>query len=375
MTRSTVGKPRGATRIDKLDRNMRSQGAARTALEWHAPAVAPLQVTGLPWFGEERRYRRLPVRPVPPIPPAVDELANCPAGAQVRFRSDSRQVAVRVKLTRAADMVHMPATGQCGVDLYVGDGAAARFYNVTKYNLREAAYEILLFDQPVRALRSFTLNLPLYMGVEAMEVGLEPGSRIKPPLPYHLKGPVVVYGTSIVQGGCATRPGMAYTNILGRRLDMEVINLGFSGNGKGEPEVARLVAGIADTRLFILDYEANTPGAAYLAGTLPEFLRLIRGHHPEVPVLVISRIAFARDPQVKTDRRDRTAKRQVEERFVAKVRRAGDRKVFFLDGTTLIRDDEHEFTVDGVHPTDLGFLAMADRLEPLVRRLLKLPRR
>ena len=359
----------------KLDPNLQPQGAPTSALQWFSPSEPPFRLAGFPWFATDGAYRRLPVKPACVLPPAVNTLADCTAGGQIRFRSDTARVAVRVTLSRAADMVHMPATGQCGFDLYVGDGAAQRFYGVAKYDHRQSAYEVLLFEHLQRDVRSFTINFPLYVGVTRVDVGLSPGARVWAPAPYAAKSKIVVYGTSIVQGGCASRPGMAYTNILSRRLNLEVINLGFSGNGRGEPEVARLVAEIPAPGLFVLDYDANCPSSEQLRTTLPEFIRILRARHARVPILVISRIAFAHDAVQTADGRGRERRRQVQAAVVAAERKRGDRHIAFLDGVKLIGDGDADCTVDGIHPTDLGFVRMADRLEPVIRRLLKKPRR
>lgn len=361
--------------VTRLDPNLRPQGALTAALKWFSPNEPPFGLAGFPWFASDRVYRRLPVKPAHTLPSAVNTLADCTAGGQIRFRSDTERVAVRVTLSRAADMAHMPATGQCGFDLYVGDGVAQRFYGVSKYDHHQCAYEVLLFEHLQKDVRSFTINFPLYVGVTRVDVGLSPGARVWAPAPVAAKTKIVVYGTSIVQGGCASRPGMAYTNILSRRLNREVINLGFSGNGRGEPEVARLVADIPKPGLFVLDYDANSPSSEHLRTTLPEFIRILRTRHARVPILVVSRIAFAHDAVQKVDHQGRERRRRAQAAVVAAERRRGDRHIAFLDGTKLIGDSDADCTVDGVHPTDLGFERMADGLEPVIRRLMKRSRR
>jgi lysophospholipase L1-like esterase len=340
-------------------------------LQWHEPDRAPFRLVGFPWHAQDRVWRRLPVQGPAPLPEAVERLAACTAGGQVAFRSDSPQVAVRAELAGVADMNHMPATGQCGFDLYVGPPGAQRFVGVTKYDHRQSAYEVVLFDHPERAMRDFTLNFPLYQGVKRVHLGLAPGACLAPPPAWARAGRVVVYGTSITQGGCAARPGMAWTNILSRALQVEFVNLGFSGSGRGEPEVVRLVAAVPEPCLFVFDYEANSRLAG-LEQTLLPALRTVRERHPRVPVLVLSRIAFASDltHAAARDERDRAAGFQAH--TVQALREAGDRHVHFLDGSALLGPDSDECTVDGVHPTDLGFLRIARGLEPRFRRLLGL---
>ena len=185
-------------------------------MTWRSPAEAPFHLAGFPWFEKDRVYRRLPVLPAGTLPAGVDNLANNTAGGQIRFRSDTRRLDLRVTLDGPADMNHMPATGQCGFDLYVGGGGAPRYYSTAKYDLvkQATAYEVSLFQHADRKLRAFTLNFPLYQGVKDVAVGLDAEASVRPPAPYAASGRIVIYGTSITQGGCAARPGMAYTNIL-----------------------------------------------------------------------------------------------------------------------------------------------------------------
>jgi hypothetical protein len=88
-----------------------------------------------------------------------------------------------------------------------------------------------------------------------MKIGV-PEDKNFSPLPLNKKKPIVVYGTSIAQGACASRPGMAWTAILGRRMNIPLINLGFSGNGKLEKEMLDLIAEI-DAEVYILDCLQN----------------------------------------------------------------------------------------------------------------------
>lgn len=326
-----------------------------TPLQWYEPDTAPLRLSGFALYAEERRYRRL--RSVP-LPEGVDNLANCTAGGQVAFASDSPQVAVRVALTGPAGMVHMPATGQCGVDLYI-DG---RFANTAKYDIRETTYELLLFGHHERQMREFTLNFPLYQGVERLQVGLLPDADVEAPRPWARAGRIVAYGTSILQGGCASRPGMAYTNILSRALNVEVVNLGFSGNGRGEPEVLAEVAAVPEPLLFILDYEANAGDT--LPDTLPGAIEILQTRCPDVPVLLVSRIPFACDLTDTARRTQRDAFRAMQAELAAAT------GCHFVDGLTLLGDDFDECTVDGVHPNDLGFYRMAKALAPTIRSIL-----
>lgn len=371
---STQSQPQPNNQVDalKLDPNMKLEQTEQSGLKWLSPKEQPFRLSGFPWFSQDNVYRRLPVKPSYELPAAVNSLANSTAGGQVAFRTDSPKLSIRVELAGRANMYHMPATGQCGFDVYLGEPGDQQYFCTTRYDHSQTSYEVVLYEYADSRQRHVTVNFPLYQGVKEVSIGIAPGSSIEAPLPYRSGKKVIVYGTSITQGGCANRPGMAYTNILSRRIPLEFVNLGFSGNGKGEPEVARVVSEIADPALLVLDYEANIGTVENMKRTLPEFIRIYREAHPKTPVLVVSKIQYARErfePELLQRRLDT---KKVEMETVSMYRSQGDDNVHFFDGETLLGTDSYnECTVDGVHPTDLGFLRMADTLTPVLKELLK----
>lgn len=357
--------------IQKHDAAMRTDQPQTPGLVWHSPKTSPFQVAGLAWFADEGLYRRMPSKPARPLPASVDSLANCTAGAQVRFRSNSKRVFVRVQLRAPHSMDHMPATGQCGFDCYVGPVGAMRYGGTARFKFQNDAYESSVFSAAESKMRQFTLNFPLYQGVNALEIGLDEGAKVLAAQPWESKGRVIVYGTSITQGGCAARPGMAFTNILSRRINREFINLGFSGSGRGEPEVAETIASISHPGLFVLDYEANCVSSEKLRETMPVFIGILRSAHPQTPILVISKIRYARELHDDAQLAARLERLKFQKSLVQKLRRLGDRKIFFQDGSNFLGKDFDECAVDGAHPTDLGFLRIADGMEPAIRKSLK----
>lgn len=337
---------------------------------WHLPYEAPMQLAGFAWFEKDRVYNRLPRNFRKPFREPVEELATNTAGGQVRFQTDSPQVAVRAKLRGPHNMDHMPATGQCGFDCYVGEPGAQQFVGITRFDRAADQYECIVMDAPERAMRNITINFPLYQGVEEVHIGLAPDAQLLPPPPYVDDRPVVVYGTSITQGGCASRPGMLHTNILSRWSNRPFINLGFSGNGKGDPEVAEAMAEIPNPAGYVLDYEANAKLEG-LQNTLENFIATLRAAHPRTPILVTSRPRFAGEwinPEARTAREKA---RDFQRDTVARLTAAGDQNLFFHDGAELYHEkDWFECTVDGVHATDLGYLRMAETLWPVLNTIL-----
>jgi len=362
--------------ISKFDRNMEVKKADENGLIWCMPYEKPFQLAGFHWFDQEKVYRRFPVQPPFPLSEGVEALAWCTAGGQVKFRTDSGKICLKVRLRDAGAMDHMAQTGMSGFDLYVGEPGQETFYSVSRFPCGATEFSYELFDSAVRKSRNFTINFPLYKGVNDLAIGLQDGAKIEAPPTYRIDKPVVVYGTSITQGGCASRPGSCYTNILSRRLNMPFINLGFSGSGRGEPDVARNIAQIANPALLVVDYEANCVSYDTFKKTLPEFISILRAAHEKVPILVISKNRFAQEAldceshNSNSQKSCREKCKVMQRSLVNKLQKAGDKNIHFLDGSKLLGKNYWECSVDGVHPTDLGFFRMADGIESAITNIL-----
>lgn len=353
------------------DPRMGVQPRVEDEFAWFSPWDKPLHIEGLGWKQNGGVFRRMPSAAEFSLPAAVDDLAWHTAGVQVRFRTNSPQIALRVKLRGVHSMDHMPATGQCGFDAYIGDIGSTAFAGVTRFSRDADEYLLTLCRFTSAEMRTVTINFPLYQGVEKAEIGIKSGSQVTAAPRRAWRRPVVIYGTSITQGGCASRPGMAYTNILSRRIDCEFVNLGFSGSGRGEPEVAQAIATLPAPALFVMDYDANAGGLDNMRKTFMPFLAALRKRWPNTTILVVSKIRYAQEALDEKAQQARIDQRDFQRKSVARLRRTGDKAVFFLDGGRLLGDDFNECCVDGVHPTDLGFMRIANGLEPIIRKLLK----
>jgi len=356
--------------IQKLDKNMQVTKPESEGLKWVDPKEAPFKIAGFAWFDEEKIYRRLPLKPEYSLPPGagVDSLADCTAGGQILFRSDTKKLAIKVKLRKIANMYHMPATGQCGFDCYIGEPGEKKYVSTVKYDHSQISYEFIFFNLKEAKLRNITLNFPLYEGITELQIGIDKNAKILKPVPFINNKKIIIYGTSITQGGCASRPGMAYTNILSRRFNYEFINLGFSGNGRGEPEVAKIISKIKNPGLFVLDYEANSVSCELFDKTLPDFIKILRKNNKNVPILVISIIKHSESFGVNLERRMKGL--EIQKKHIEHFQKAGDKLLFFYNGEKLLGKDFYECTVDGIHPTDLGFYKIAESLTPVFKKLL-----
>lgn len=289
----------------------------------------------------------------------------------LRFRSDAKEIRIRAKLGHISRMDHMAMVGSMGFDLYIGTGTEKRYFRSSRIDFSKDDYEVCLFG-PVkeRKMREFTIHFPLYSGVDEFSIGLDVGAKTEEPTPWKDPRPVVMYGTSIQQGGCASRPGMCHTNRLSRLLNRPFLNYAFSGSGRGEPEAARLLAEVEDPAMYILDYDANTSPEQQVT-SLPAFIDILREKHPDTPILLVSRIYFAYeslDGATVTPERRKYTENHIRE--YCRRHEKGDNNIYFLDGTTLFGPELTEGTVDGVHCTDLGFYLIANNMAPVIEKIL-----
>ena len=339
-------------------------------LQWIPLSSAQFEVDGLPWYRENGgELFRLPAKLKDTYRPPVWELAQDPSGGRIRFRTNSSVIAIRLEYPGPPDAANLHAFGQTGVDLYadgVYRGTAIASPDAKPGKLIEHTY----FQDQTHLDREITLYLPLYKPVKVLGIGLDAEARVHTAKPFAVSEPVVFYGTSITQGGCASRPGMSYQAILGRMLNLDFVNLGFSGNGIGEPALARAVASI-HASCFVLDFAQNNPTVDSLAQVYAPFLEVIRSAHPETPILVITPIYAAHESWGRDARLEgmRELIRQVAAQRIA----AGDRHIEIIEGTDLLGPSRGDGLVDGIHPNDLGFQWMAEGLEGRVAKMLGLP--
>jgi lysophospholipase L1-like esterase len=342
--------------------------AQDAALNWLPVASPKIDIAGLPWFQENgREFWRLPLRSKDAFPKEVWNLSLDPTGGRIRFRTDSSTVALRLEWPRPPGMRNMHFFGQSGVDLYVGNtywGTAVPDKDATPGKV----YEHIYFRGQRRAMREITIYLALYSPVKVLEIGLDKNAALETATPFAIAKPVVFYGTSITQGGCASRPGMSYQAILGRKLNLNHVNLGFSGNGKGEAAVARAVAEI-DAAAFVLDFAQNNGTVDSLAQVYDPFIGILRERHPDAPILAITPIYAATEA---TGNRRNEQMRTLIRSVVSRRIGAGDQNLQLVEGTDLLGPSRADGLVDGTHPNDLGFQWMAEGLSERLRKLIGL---
>lgn len=338
-----------------------------------AQNVVYTEASEFPVFGKvseqtDGRYERLPSELQGVSRDAVWYLGRHSAGLFIRFRSNSTSIHARWESTFNNTMTHMTDTGTKGLDLYALVDGKWRHVCSAQPQGKNSERRIIANMDPVE--REYMLYLSLYDGVSSLEIGVDEGAVLEQPAvdsPSREK-PVVMYGTSILQGGCANRPGMAHTNIISRRLDREVINLGFSGNALLDMEIAHLMASVEDPGLFVLDYAPNAWD--YLIDEQGEaFFRVLRDAHPDVPVIFIEDVIFPHTMFDNAIRVEVEKKNAAQKHLFDKLKDVGEKDIYYISAEGMIGDDG-EATVDGIHFTDLGMMRYVDHVMPTIRKAL-----
>lgn len=255
----------------------------------------------------------------------------------------------------------MPFLGSSGFDLYEADGTVSHYRGSLMSPVeRKDSYETVLYLGQQKS-RLFTIHFPLYDDVLELYVGLEPGATLEPGEPYRDIAPILYYGSSITQGGCASRPGNCYCNIISRNLQTDHRNLGFAGNCRGETAMAEYVA-LQKMGLFFMDYDHNAPTTEHLKKTHEKFFLIIRERQPDLSIVMVSRTD---PPRIRSGWEDTLRRRELILQTYENAVKRGDHHVFFIDGSTVFQEAKKlgvtpdSCTVDGVHPNDLGFACMA----------------
>ncbi len=328
-------------------------------------------VEGQGWKEVKLPYDRLPADAEGVVRGEVWGLSHDSAGLSVSFITDSPVIAARWSLNSSGlSMHHMPSTGDSGVDLYAKDAAGQYRWVGAGRPKQQDDSEWTLIKKAPEGTHEYRLYLPLYNGIKQLQIGVAKDSRLAEPVPYdagHEK-PILFWGTSILQGGCASRPGMAYPSIIGRRMNRPTINLGFSGNGQMDPEIVDMIAKL-DVAAYVIDCGPNMSPDMITQRTIPLVTKL-REAHPDTPIVIVENVPYQNAWFVQSMRESYQSSNARLKEAYKQLRKDGVRELYYVPCDDLYGHDS-EATVDGVHATDLGFLRLADGVEPTLRKALK----
>ena len=351
--------------LSDIDQNFKiPEVVHREDLEWIDVRDSRFSIHGLYHPRKEGPFCRMHPLAAAKVSQGVSLLNRHTAGGRIRFATDSPYIAIRVLMHVEPPKPHMTLCCQAGFDLYRRDEQGQYRHERT-------------FVPPVRMTdgyeyitdvsgknTEYMFHLPLYNGIEKLYIGIQKGASLRQGQPYRHLRPIIFYGSSITQGGCASRPGNAYEALFSRELDTDFINLGFSGNAYGEPAMAEYL-GSLDMSVFVCDYDHNAPNPEHLQNTHRNFYEIFRNRQPETPILFLSRPDFDNSP-------DCPRRREIILQTLEWAKQQGDQRVYFVDGAKMFgKKDRDACTVDRCHPTDLGFWRMAQEIGPILSSLLK----
>ena len=342
-----------------------AQDKAGKQITWHDATTWGVEGRILPDAERERWFDRFPIAAKETVTKNVWNLSRHSSGMMVRFKTNATSIRVHYKLLSGnLAMSHMPATGVSGIDLYARDNTGQwRWVQVTRPASQEVNVEIVKGLAPGE--REYAAYLPLYNGVEFLKIGVDSESEFEGLAPRDK--PIVFYGTSITHGACASRPGMVHTAILGRRFDMPVVNLGFSGNGRMDKAVGDYLTQI-DAAVYVIDCLPNMNSKSVSEKCVP-LVQQIRKAKPNTPIVLVedrrntnSWILPARD-QFHND--NHAALKAAYNTLQAE----GFINLFYISGDELYGTDA-EGATDGSHANDLGFMRQANIFAPVLQQTL-----
>ena len=354
--------------ISKIDSNLSSSFINETDISWRSVLEQPFSIHGVVYDSECGMFLRMPKEVSARISPQVHGLSQRTSGGRVRFKTDSSYVAVYCVAPAFQPMPHMPITGSHGFSVYSG-GVFAGKVTPSVAEVTATDKDKISFGGVVKLTangwKDIEIYMPLYGGVCELFIGVGERARVDPPRKYKYEKPIVIYGSSITQGACASRPGNDFAMRLSRMLDAEVLNLGFSGNGNAEPEMLKYLASL-DPSAYVFDYNYYSSRPDRILPKHYEIYEILRRSHPNVPILMIDKpsVIFAgEDYKIRSKMILDTYERAIND---------GDRHVAMIDAKEMFGEqDADACVVDTDHPNDLGFYRMAESVFPYLKRLLE----
>lgn len=342
-------------RIEELDKNFKTELPVFDGMKTYDIFQPPFALYGV--FYGKKGFFRMDEKAADRVSEGVSQLNYNTSGGRLRFSTDSKKIILTATLPEICLMDHMPLTGSSSFDLYC-DGVYTGPFRAACVEEYKGTWSCML-NMP-EGKKDVLISFPLYNNVKDVYISLEETADVAEGKKYEDKLPIVFYGSSITQGGCASHPGNAYPNMISRELNRDFINLGFSGNCKAEKAMSDHI-GRLPMSLFVYDYDHNAPSYEFLRATHERFFKELRILNPDVPVIFISTAdgVFGKD----TEKRKAIIKKTYEN-----AKASGDQNVYFLDGQQFYKETGLEnSTVDGCHPNDLGFWAFYKSISQFIK--------
>lgn len=352
--------------ITKIDKNfITEENDKDSETDFFDVTKAPFEIFGvMPPTDDKDKFRRMPYEAAKNVSEGVEILHSNTAGGRIRFRTDSPYISIKAELPSVCRFPHMPLSGTTGFDCYSVNGENQVYAGtfMPPYEIKED-YTATIGGGFIGE-NDYIINMPLYNDVSKLYIGIKKGALLSESASKYKSGlPIVYYGSSITQGGCASRPGNCYQSIISRRLNRDYINLGFSGSAKAEQPMIDYIKTL-DMSAFVYDYDHNAPTAEYLNQTHWHMFDEIRKAKPDLPVKLVSRPSAVVWP-------DTLSRLNIIKKTYDRAVALGDKNVYFIDGGEMMRKFcGNDGTVDNTHPNDLGFVAMANEIGGCLEKFL-----
>lgn len=350
--------------IKEIDKNFAKVEITESDIIWRKAHDSAFDLRGVFYDEEAGCYYRMKREIADQVSPGVKVLARCTVGGRIRFRTNSPYITARVKSLKLNMSWNYSLFARCGLCVYV-DGVYDGYIRADFKEWQNAEDDVMYYDGVYHARKTGVYDVEIYMPnysetIYDVEIGLKDGCELLPAKPYKYDKPVVIYGTSLTQGACVSRAGNDYTSVVSRMCDTDFINLGFSGNGRGEPIMADYLADL-DASVFILDFDGNVRTEEDLIAAHMPMYRKIRAKHPTTPIIMITCEAMGAFAEKSA------AKKEIVYQNYLTAKAEGDENLYFIDGTTMYGEEDVDACFsDLLHPNDMGYYRIAKSLKPIL---------
>ena len=352
-------------KISEIDKNFAVETETGSVFERYVIPHPSFTLKGVFYEKETSCFARMPDGVAKTVNEGVYILSKQTSGGRLCFATDANSLKIEAEYKALGLMLHMPLTGSSGFSLFeITDSGERHVKNLTPVPTNSNGFAIET-ELPEGKLRKYILYFPLYNDVTSLAVSLNQGAQVMPIEPYRDELPILYYGSSITQGGCASRPDTCYPALISKWNNIDYINLGFSGSARAETEMADYLTTVPCS-LFVCDYDHNAPSKEHLKDTHYALYERYRKACPDTPILFLTK------PDITGDKAGEERFKIIKNTYL-KARRNGDKKVYFLSGKTFYgKKNRWDFAVDGCHPTDFGFYQMA---RAVYKKMIEIDRR
>lgn len=346
----------------ELDKNLMVDKIKDEEFDFYPYTAFKLE--GFPWFQKDKKLYRLPKDIMPTLSESIVNLARSSAGGCVRFKTNSKKLALKATYEKRRISPGMSQVADAGFDLYIKENGKWIFINMFRPEIADEELNMTRDLFTDGEIHEFALYMPLYSCPDEINIGFEKGSVISAEVDKRcIEKPILFYGSSVTNGAIVTKPSDAYSVYVARKLDAPLVNMGYSGNCNGEEEIAEAIAAL-DLAMYVSEFDHNLKNPEGIAEKHVRFINIIREKNPNLPIIIMTRPFFMEHRREHTTMMMNAIKSNYE-RMVA----SGDKNVYFISGMDIFdMEDRYDYCIDGVHPTSSGNMVMGKKLIELIEK-------